>query len=267
MANAMLWQGRAAAAPRPEDSDVGRPAPRGAYCRGPFPSPAAGSGSGRPSVQRKLWAGRGTADLLRAPGRGRRLRPVLEGGPTEKEGPGCGSRDGALGHLCGVPRLRGSCLSVPLSGAPRTQRRPTSPSCRDGVRQRRAQPASASPHGSGGSSGNAGAELSSAEPPGADAQLPAALPALPACACGTCLGMNVAKRGGSAPVRSRHGERHTRPCALSRGWPGWRHGAARPWSWGSPRRQRWGRGPGQGDAKSARAKSPSGAPSARGSGR
>lgn len=47
---------------------------------------------------------------------------------------------------------------------------------------------------------------------------------LPACACGTWLGMNVAKQGGSAPARSRHGERHTRPCALSRGGPGRRRG-------------------------------------------
>lgn len=47
---------------------------------------------------------------------------------------------------------------------------------------------------------------------------------LPACACGTWLGMNVAKQGGSAPARSRRGERHTRPCALSREGPGRRRG-------------------------------------------
>lgn len=47
---------------------------------------------------------------------------------------------------------------------------------------------------------------------------------LPACARETWLGMNVAKRGGSAPARSRRGERHTRPCALSRGGPGRRRG-------------------------------------------
>lgn len=47
---------------------------------------------------------------------------------------------------------------------------------------------------------------------------------LPACACGTWLGMNVAKQGGSAPARSRRGKRHTRPCALSQGGPGRRRG-------------------------------------------
>lgn len=45
--------------------------------------------------------------------------------------------------------------------------------------------------------------------------------------CGTWLGMNVAKQGGSAPARSRHGERHTQPCALSQGGPGRRQGQGR----------------------------------------
>lgn len=47
---------------------------------------------------------------------------------------------------------------------------------------------------------------------------------LPTCTRGPWLGMNVAKQGGSAPARSRHGKRHTRPCALSRGGPGRQRG-------------------------------------------
>lgn len=119
-------------------------------------------------------------------------------------------------------------------------------------------------------------------------QLPAALPApgtlpaLPACACVTWLGMNIAKHSGSAPVRSRCGERHTRPCALSRGGPGRRRGVAQPRSrrlgtgTQEPREQppschpavpmaapgwhRRGRGLGQGDAKSATAEEPNRGP-------
>lgn len=119
-------------------------------------------------------------------------------------------------------------------------------------------------------------------------QLPAALPApgtlpaLPACACVTWLGMNIAKHSGSAPVRSRCGERHTRPCALSRGGPGRRRGVAQPRSGRlgtgtqEPREQppschpavptaapgwhRRGRGLGQGDAKSATAEEPNRGP-------
>lgn len=50
---------------------------------------------------------------------------------------------------------------------------------------------------------------------GAGARQPVpAVPALPTCARGAWLGMNVA-RGGLCP-----GEQHTRPCALSRGGPG-----------------------------------------------
>lgn len=69
---------------------------------------------------------------------------------------------------------------------------------------------------------------------------PAALPALPACACGTWLGMNVAKHGGSAPVRSRLGEQHTQPCALSRGWLGSSTGRAGRGA-GSDGAEAWGR--------------------------
>lgn len=47
---------------------------------------------------------------------------------------------------------------------------------------------------------------------------------LPACTRGPWLGMNVAKQGGSAPVRSRCSEQHTGPCALSWGGPGRQQG-------------------------------------------
>lgn len=226
---------------------MGRPAPRRACCRGPFLSPCSWVGVRETlSVQRKLWAGRGMRDLLRAPGRGRHLCPPCWGvvPPCWGEGPGCWSRDGAHGApLRRPPSLR----LLPLGAAGGAERGPCVPSCAPtlplaGMGSGSTEPglASALPHSSGGSRGNTGTELSSAEPPGANVHLPAALPALPACACGTWLGMNVAKHGGSAPVRSRRGERHTRPCALSRGWPGGRRGAAWPWSWGSPRWQRRG---------------------------
>uniref|UniRef100_A0A8B9DGY2 Uncharacterized protein n=1 Tax=Anser cygnoides TaxID=8845 RepID=A0A8B9DGY2_ANSCY len=64
--NAMLWQCRAAAAPRPEDGEHGETgSPRGVRPgSAPLPEPgplvgllAAGSGSGRPPVRRKPWAG------------------------------------------------------------------------------------------------------------------------------------------------------------------------------------------------------------------
>lgn len=127
--NAMLWQCRAAAAPRPKDSDMGRPAPRRACCRGPFLSPCSWVGVRETlSVQRKLWAGRGMRDLLRAPGRGRHLCPPCWGvvPPCWGEGPGCWSRDGAHGApLRRPPSLR----LLPLGAAGGAERGPCVPSC------------------------------------------------------------------------------------------------------------------------------------------
>lgn len=270
---------------------------------------------------------------------------VSASGPSEREGRGWGSRDGAqgaLGHLCGVPipeapapwccwQSRAGALSAqPYWGCPK------SPFChkawagmgsacaaqslgtlqhlactgaaprRGGARSEaccgaglsRGRTPCGSPARQGGPAmpgentaplGPQGASTAPSHPvPTCRWQLPAALPApgtlpaLPACACVTWLGMNIAKHSGSAPVRSRCGERHTRPCALSRGGPGRRRGVAQPRSGRlgtgtqEPREQppschpavptaapgwhRRGRGLGQGDAKSATAEEPNRGP-------
>lgn len=125
--NAMLWQCRAAAAPRPKDSDVGRPAPRRACCRGPFLSPCSWVGvretlGSEKAVGRARYAGPSACTGAReAP-----VPPVLGGGPSEREGPGCWSRDGAHGApLRRPPSLR----LLPLGAAGGAERGPCVPSC------------------------------------------------------------------------------------------------------------------------------------------